>query len=182
MNLVARMCSRAVALGLGRTVLATALLALIPSGGMACSLYRSAEFHLTGNGHASAKAPEVRVRGANFVPWISSDDTCGGVGFITIELSGRSAKDVDSYGVFVKALRGVNDTGFFPAYPLAPTRTGRGKFSVSMAWTSVTQDADGHVRWWLEVTPVSRSGTLGTPATLCVASDDSCPQLVLPRP
>lgn len=182
MTLVPRTRPLAVAFALRRAVLSVACLALIPATGIACSLYWSAEFHLTGIGPASAKAPQVDVKDVNFVPWVSSDDSCSGVGFITVELSGRSAKDVDSYGVFVKALRGVNDPGFFPAYPLAPMRTGRGKFSVSVAWTGVTPDADGHVRWMLEVTPVSRTGALGTPTAICVASDDSCPQLALVRP
>jgi hypothetical protein len=161
---------------------ALALLALLPNTGLACSLYRSSEFHVDGIEHASAKPPRVGVRDVNFVPWISAGDSCDGVGFITIELSGPSARDTDSYGVLIQAQTGVKDEGLLPRYPLAPLRTYKGRVSVSLAWTGISRDADGHVRWRLKITPVSRSGVLGAPVSVCVASDDSCPRLVLDPP
>lgn len=158
---------------------AVALLVLLPNTGLACSLYRSSEFHVDSIERVSAKPPRVGVRDVKFVPWIFAGDSCDGVGFITIELSGPSARDTDSYGVLIQAQAGVNDEGLLPTYPLAPLRTHKGRVSVSLAWTSISRDADGHARWKLKITPVSRSGARGTPVSVCVASDDSCPQLVL---
>lgn len=167
---------------MSRIIFAIALTSLLPGTGFACSLYRSGEFHLEADKQASANPPRVGVRDVNFVPWISGDDSCNGVGFITIELSGPAARDTKNYGVFVQAQAGVNDVDLFPPYPLAPMRTDRGKASVSLAWTSLSRDADGHVRWRVKITSVSRAGVLGTPVSVCVASDDSCPRLVLDQP
>lgn len=167
---------------MSRMFSAIALISLLPGTGFACSLYRSDEFHLEANKQASAKPPRVGVRDVKFVPWISADDTCNGVGFIRIELSGPAARDTNNYGVFVQAQTGVNDENLLPPYPLAPMRSHRGKASVSLAWTSISRDADGHVRWRLKITPVSLAGVLGTPVSVCVASDDSCPHLVPDQP
>lgn len=155
---------------------AITLLALIPSPGYGCSLYMSPEFHIRTARHA-AKPLQVGVRDVNFVPWISGSGTCDGVGFITIKLSGLSARDIKTYGVFIRAKTGVSDKEQFPSYPLAPTRTDRDGTFVTWAWTDISPDADGHVRWTLEIVPVSRSGVLAAPVSICVASDDSCPKL-----
>ncbi|MGO1073769.1 hypothetical protein [Lysobacter sp. CA199] len=104
---------------------AIALLALLPGPGIACSLYMSPEFHPRATKHASAKPLQISVREVNFVPWISGSGTCDGVGSITIELSGSSARDINNYGVFIHAKTGANDKALFPTYPLAPRRTGR---------------------------------------------------------
>lgn len=156
---------------------AITLLALLPIPGYACSLYMSPEFHVRNTKHA-AKQLQVGVRDVNFVPWISGSGTCDGVGFITIKLSGPSARDIKSYGVFIRAKNGVDDKDLFPSYPLTPTRTDRDGTYVSWAWTGISPDTDGHVRWRLEIAPVSRSGVLASPISICVASDDSCPELV----
>lgn len=160
---------------------AIALMALFPSAGFACSLIMSPEFQIDRTQHASTPPP-IKVRDVNFVPWLSDAATCDGVGFITIELSGMRRRDIKNYGVFIRAQSGVNDKDLFPRTPLALRRDRNGSIVINWAWTGISPDADGKVRWKLELVPVSRSGALGSPIPICVASDDSCPKLANHRP
>ncbi|MEH6416078.1 hypothetical protein [Pseudomonas sp. CGJS7] len=154
---------------------AIALLWLVPVAASACRLYQSPEFQLQASQDVSAQPARVGVRKVYFAPRMSADDSCNGVGFIRVALSGLAARDIDKHGVFVRALAGVHDAGLLPTYPLALRRDHRGEVSISLAWTGITTDADGQVRWKLELVPVSRTGVLGTPVTVCAASDESCP-------
>ena len=153
-----------------------ALLAALPASAFACSLIKSPEFDIQAAAHGSPKPPQVSVRKINFAPWISDSGTCDGVGFLNIELAGLRSRGVGKYGVFIRVKSGVNDEGLFPDYALAPTRNPRGEVGIWWPWTGISPDADGHVRWQLELVPVSRSGVLGEPVPICVASDDSCPK------
>lgn len=152
------------------------LLAAQPTNAFACSLIQSSEFRVQAVAHGSSKPPQISIRNINFAPWISDSGTCDGVGFLNIELAGLRSRGVGKYGVFIRVKSGVNDKGMFPSYALAPTRNPRGEVGIWWPWTGISPDADGHVRWQLELVPVSRSGVLGEPVPICVASDDSCPK------
>lgn len=156
---------------------AVALLALLPNAALACSMAMSPEFHLQAAEHAATKPPELGVRKVDFVAWLSDSSSCGGVGFINIELSGRSARDIEQYGVFIRVRSGSDDPTLFPAYPLSPSIRHKGRPVIHWAWTGITPDKDGRVHWQLEIVPVSRSGVRGTPISVCVASDESCARL-----
>lgn len=161
---------------------AIALLALLPATGSACRMYMSPEFHPRAATQVTKNPPRLQVRKVNFVPQVRSDSTCDGIGFITIELSGPTSRDINSYGVFIREQAGGNGEAPLPTHPITPRRAENGAATLHWAWTSLSADADGEVRWRLELVPVSRSGMLGTPIPLCVASDDSCPPLAGDRP
>ncbi|MBX9400598.1 hypothetical protein K4L06_04680 [Lysobacter sp. BMK333-48F3] len=157
--------------------LAVVALAVVAPPALACSPIRSQEFHLQAAPTDERKPPPLKLLAVNFAPWISDDEgTCGGVGFLNIELP--RSWNIERYGLLVRAKSGVNDPGLFPEYPLAAIRDYQGKITVAWPWTGIAADADGHVRWRLELVPVSRSGVQGEPVSICVASDDSCPELV----
>lgn len=160
---------------------AIALLVFLPKIGFACSPRNSHEFQLRATTQAS-QPPRLGVREVSFVPEIAgTGTTCDGSGVITMVLSGRFARDINRYGVFIHVKSGANGSTPFPAYPLAPIRSHDGEVVITWGWGFISADPDGHVRWQLEVVPVSRSGVLGTPIPVCVASDRSCPRLA-PEP
>jgi hypothetical protein len=158
-----------------KLVVAFALLALFPSIGSACSFIMSPEFHLESAKRASPP-PRIEVREIRFVPWISDSGSCDGVGFIVIELSGLSAREIRNNGFLIKVVSGANEEALFPTFPLVAEPVGRGKAIIRWAWTGISPGPDGHVRWALEIVPVSRSGVSGAPVAACAASDDSCPR------
>lgn len=160
-------------------VVAAALFALLPSAAAACSLIQSPRFELQADARAASPAPRLIVRAVELVPWVSSAGTCDGVGFIKIEVAGLRARGVGKYGVYIRPRSGVNDPKLFGDAPLAPIEIGRSGAAIWVAWTGITPDADGKVRWTLELVPVSRSGVRGAPVTICAASDGSCPSAVI---
>lgn len=150
-------------------------LAVLALPAFACSPIRSQEFQLRGVSTDGRKPPPLKLLAVNFVPWIIDDEgTCSGTGFLNIELP--KSWDIERYGLRVRAKSGVNDAGLFPEYPLAAIRDYQGRITVAWPWTGIAADADGHVRWRLELVPVSRSGVQGEPVPICLASDDSCPE------
>lgn len=159
------------------SVVVIALLALLPVAGFACQTQRSPEFRLRAATQASNSPPRLKVRDVGFVPYIVSGTNCDGLGFISIELSGPSSRDITRYGVFVREQDGPDDAAWLPAYPIAPIRAEDGATILQWGWGFISPDEDGEVRKKLELVPVSRSGALGEPVSLCVASDDSCPKL-----
>lgn len=158
--------------------IALALLCTLPHSAAACSLFVSPEFHFRRAKRSSPVPPAAVVRDVDFVPAMGDSDSCDGVGFIAIELefaglSDRKARDV---GFFVRPVSGVHDTGTIPAFPMAAVPSARGKATIHWAWSGIMPDPDGHVRWRLEIVPVSRSGVAGEPVAVCAATDDSCPK------
>lgn len=155
-----------------------ALLALAPATGHACSMFMSPKFQVKARSSSPQKPPRIGVKKVDFVAWIGGREagTCEGAGFIAIELSGPSVRKTADYGILIEPQSGVNDAKFFPPSPLAPRKfyTERG-IQILWAWTGLTPDADGKVRWHLNLVPVSRSGVRGEPVPICVSSDDSCP-------
>lgn len=164
------------------SVIAIALLALLPVTSFACHTQKAPEFKLRAATQASNSPPRLKVRSVGFVPAIVSGTSCDGLGFITIELSVPSSRDITSYGVFVRERDGARDAAWLPTYPIAPERGKDGATILQWGWGFISADEDGEVRKKLELVPVSRSGALGAPIALCVASDDSCPKLASDRP
>lgn len=159
-----------------KLVVAIALLVPFPGVSSACSLVMSPEFHLRSAERVSPP-PRIEVREVRFVPWMSDSGTCDGVGAIAIELSGLSAREIRNNGFLVKVVSGANEEALFPTFPLVAELSGHGNAIIRRAWTGITPDPDGHVRWKLEIVPVSRSGVSGAPVSACAASDGSCPRL-----
>ncbi|KRD34828.1 hypothetical protein ASE35_08860 [Lysobacter sp. Root916] len=165
---------------------AFALAAFLPGTGVACSLVTSPPFKIESAGRVTAAPPTLEVRKVNLVPSVGDvGDSCNGVGFISVEvaLAGGSARKLKHYGFLVRPISGVNGKNLFPDYPLALAPRILSKAPViSWAWTGITPDSDGHVRWKFEVVPVSSTGVFGAPVTVCAASDDSCDQPTGGRP
>jgi hypothetical protein len=159
-----------------KLVLAFALLSLFPGVGSACSFVMSPEFHLQSAKRASPP-PRIEVREVRFSPSIGDGDSCDGVGLIEIELSGLSAREIRNNGFLVSVVSGANGQALFPTFPLVAEPADRGNAIIRWAWTGISPGPDGHVRWALEIVPVSRSGVSGAPVAACAASDDSCPRL-----
>lgn len=159
-----------------KLVVAIALLALLPGMSFACSPIMSREFHQQ-SAKRAPPPPRIEVREVGFVPWMIDSGSCDGTGFIAIELSGLSAREIRTNGFRVKVVSGANEEALFPAFPLVAEPAGRGNAIIRWAWAGITPDPDGHVRWMLEIVPVSRSGVSGTPVSACAASDGSCPKL-----
>ncbi|MBP6749674.1 MAG: hypothetical protein KA144_08545 [Xanthomonadaceae bacterium] len=158
--------------------IALALFCALPHTAAACSLFVSPEFRFRRAKPSSPVPPKVVVRSVDFMPSMGDADSCDGVGFIAIELefAGLSDRKAHDFGFFVRAVSGVHDEGVVPAFPMAAVSSVHGKASVHWAWTGITPDPDGHVRWRLEIVPVSRSGVAGEPVAVCAATDDSCPK------
>ena len=145
----------------------------------ACSLAPfSKEFEIDRQASRSDRPLEgLTIESVNFVPWLVGGDSCDGVGWLEVRLGSTRPriKGLRQHGYLVRAVSGVNDTGFFPDYPLRFIPRERGKNTLFWGWTGITPDADGHVRWNLEIVPVSRSGVQGEGVRFCVSSDRSCP-------
>lgn len=120
--------------------------------------------------------PKLVIGEVNFVPSMPGEDSCSGLGYITIEvgLEGKSDKAVRKHGFIVRALSGVHDAGRIPAVLLSPRGFSSRPPLIMWSWGGITPDADGHVRWRLQVMPLSPEGVEGTPVEVCVATDDSC--------
>ena len=158
-----------------KILLRIALVFLLPGSSLACSFAMSPEFDLAPRGDSRPALSRVDVEDVNFVPWINHEESCDGAGFISIRLADFSARKAKRHGFLIRVVSGVNDEELFPAFPLTALRIDRGSYAIYWAWTGITADPDGHVRWRLELVPVSRSGAMGTPIPLCAASDGSCP-------
>ena len=105
--------------------------------------------------------------------------SCEGVEFVALEISGLSRRNYKHFGYFIRPVSGFNEGGMVPgSRALAPLQFENGVVHVTWTEGDVVPDADGHVRWRLEVTPVSRSGARGTPFEVCAATDGSCPPLL----
>lgn len=151
-----------------------AIAVLFPGAGFACSFDMSPEFRFRSVTHAPPAPVRLNVETVTFVPWIHHGGSCDGAGFIAITFSGVPVRNLRNTGFFVRAVSGVNDETLFPSYPLAATGD-NGSRTIVWAWTGITPDSDGHVRWQLEITPVSRSRATSEPVVVCVSSDGSCP-------
>ena len=105
--------------------------------------------------------------------------SCEGVQFAALAISGLSRRNYRHVGYFVRPVSGFNGGGIVPGpRALAPLQFENGVVRVTWAGADIVPDADGHVRWRLEVTPVSRSGARGRLFEVCAATDGSCPPLV----
>lgn len=152
-------------------------LASCPACVAACSLGLSGPFK-PGADHGSAENPvPVQLTAVELNPniGVSEEDSCWGVGFAAVTLTGRPFRKLKKQGYLVRPLTGVNDPGLFPSGALAPQLIKRGTLTLTWGWTGVTPDPDGHLRWRFEVVPVSPAGVEGEPLQVCVATDDSCP-------
>ena len=155
-------------------LLAFAMLLGLIGEASACSLNASHEYGFSA-GTAEPEPPvDVEIKSVTFIPSMGADDSCEGVGFIVVKLTGRPWRRLKQQGFYVRPVAGVNDPGVFPEKPLAPDKSARGHVAVSWGWVQLTPDSDGHIRWRFEVVPVSRSGVLGAPVPVCVATDESC--------
>jgi len=145
-----------------------------------CSLVSfSEEFRLQRNALSrQGLLPPIEVASLSFVPWLSDSGSCDGVGWLAITLSSPkvSASRLREYGYIIRAVSGVNDPDLFPRHPLDFIRHGSSRTTLFWGWTGITPGPDGHVRWNLELTPVTRSGLRGAPIPICVSSNNSCPQ------
>jgi hypothetical protein len=142
----------------------------------ACSIFVSPEFRFRRAKLSTPVPPKAIVRRVDFVPSMGDAGSCDGVGFIAIELelAGLSDRKTREFGFLVRAVSGVRDEGVVPMFPMTAVPSADGKASIQWAWSGITPDPDGHVRWRLEVVPVSRSGVAGEPVMVCAATDDSC--------
>jgi hypothetical protein len=156
-------------------------MAITPSA-MGCSLVHPDTFVIQpGARHERSAFPEIRVADVDFVPSLSGDpnDSCMGTGFISvkIEATGKFGGNLARYGYYLRPKSGVHDAGMFPDDPMQPLRINGGSAEIFWGWYGISPDADGHVRWRLELVPVSRLGREGRPLEICVSTDDSCPRM-----
>lgn len=157
---------------------AALILALVsfPVGVAACSLDLSGPYK-PGTGERSEGPPvSAELKSVELRPNIGVDegDSCWGVGFVIVELTGKPFRTLKKQGYLVRPVSGVHGPGVFPSGALAPRRARNGALVLTWGWTGLTPDPDGHVRWRFEVVPVSPSGIQGPPLPVCVATDDSC--------
>lgn len=160
--------------------LAITLACLVSVGhASACSLMAfSQEFRLDRRTASRDRpVPPVEIASVRFVPGLSDSGSCDGVGWLVIELSTAriGAARLKQRGYIVRPISGVNDTGLFPKHPLMLIRHGDSRATLFWGWTGITPNSDGHVKWELELVPVTRSGTRGSPVPFCVSSNRSCP-------
>jgi hypothetical protein len=153
------------------------MMALMPSAAQACSVTTSDEFVV--DRHAMWTAPpSPGVLKARLALVQLRFGTCDGLQFATLDVSGMPYRKLRHFGYLIRPISGFNGGGPLPApHPLAPDFWDD---TAHLNWmgADIVPDADGHVRWRLEVTPVSRSGIHGTPFEVCAATDGSCPPLL----
>lgn len=159
-------------------MIALLFLCALPQVAVPCCIVMPPEFRLMQAKPSLAVPPRPIVGEVDVVQSIGAGDSCDGVSLIAIqvELVGLSEREVRRYGFFVRPLSGVHDKDLLPDFPLAAASFGGGKAPIIWALNGITPDPDGHMRWTLEVAPVSRSGATGTPLKVCVATDGSCPK------
>jgi len=151
-------------------------LASFPVGVAACSLELSGPY-APADGDRSQEPPvSAELKAVELRPNIGVDegDSCWGVGYVAVTLTGKPFRKLESQGYLVRPLSGLHDPGLFPSGALAPKYVRRGALTITWGWTGVTPDPDGHLRWRFEVVPVSAAGIEGEPLQVCVATDDSC--------
>jgi hypothetical protein len=151
-------------------------LAFLPDYASACSLSLSGPFK-AGAQHGSGEAPvPAQLKSVELLPNIGEDenDSCWGVGFVVVTLTGKPFRTLKRQGYIVRPLSGIHDPGLFPSDALAPRFAKRDTLTLTWGWTGVTPDSDGHLRWRFELIPVSPAGLRGEPLQICVATDDSC--------
>ena len=97
-------------------------------------------------------------------------DSCEGTAIlvIAVEMPQGSPRRL---GFEIRQVSGTAAPGYMPDYALIPRRTPDGGYAIYYAWTELPRDADGHVRWNLEIVAVSRDGHRSPPVSLRVASD-----------
>jgi len=153
------------------------VLASFPACLSACSLALSGPFTPGADQRSAERPVSAQLKSVELLPNIGEDegDSCWGVGFVVVALSGQPFRILKKQGYLVRPLSGINDAGLFPSSALAPQAVKRGTITLTWGWTGVTPDPDGHLRWRFEVVPVSPAGIEGQPLQVCVATDDSCP-------
>lgn len=153
------------------------VLASFPACVSACSLSLSGPFKPSGDRRLAEPPVSVQLKSVDLLPNIGDGegDSCWGVGFAVVTLTGQPFRKLKKQGYLVRPLSGINDPGLFPSSALTPQVVKRGILTLTWGWTGVTPDPDGHVRWRFEVVPVSPAGIQGEPLQVCVATDDSCP-------
>jgi hypothetical protein len=153
--------------------LSTVAALLVSGPAFACSPLFSEGFESPPS-RASAralKAPRVKVE--TFIagmPALEPGDSCEGTAIlvIAVEIPQGSPRRL---GFEIRHVSGTAAPGHMPDYALIPRRTPDGGYAIYYAWTGLPRDADGHVRWDLEIVAVSRDGRRSPPVSLHVASD-----------
>jgi hypothetical protein len=152
------------------------VLASFPAYVSACSLSLSGPFKPSAVRRLADLPVSVELKSVELLPNIgdSEADSCWGVGFVVVTLTGKPFRKLKKQGYLVRPLSGINDAGLFPSNALTPQVVKRGVVTLTWGWTGVTPDPDGHLRWRFEVVPVSPAGIQGESLQVCVATDDSC--------
>jgi hypothetical protein len=145
----------------------------VSSPSFSCSPLFSEGFELPAvkAGARALEAPEVQVK--LFIagmPALEPGDSCEGTAIlvIAVEMPRGSPRRL---GFEIRQVSGTPAAGYMPDYALIPRRTPEGGYAIYYAWTELPRDADGHVRWDLEIVAVSRDGRRSPPVPLRVASD-----------
>lgn len=153
------------------------MMVLVPRTAQACSVTTSPEFVVDRSAMWTAP-PSPGVLNARLYLVRFGSGSCADIQLANLDVSGMPARKLRHFGYLIRPLSGFNGGGPLPdTHPLAPMVWGD---TANLTWMGgdIVPDADGHLRWRLEVTPVSRSGTRGTPFEVCAATDGSCPALL----
>jgi hypothetical protein len=164
----------------GGQVKLVTLLMIFSANAYGCSLVAPKPFVVRhGSFLAGSTSKPPSIKSAKLVGSLSADpeDSCTGVGFVYIVVSSRATKKGarSETGFIIRAKSGVNDKDFFPTEPMQPLSVSKGEAVVFWGWYSVTPNADGHLKWDLEVIEVAANGRKSRPAVVCVSTNDSCP-------
>lgn len=159
-----------------RFVTILCVLAAFPSGASACSLGLSQPYKVSA---AKSVGPPIagQLKSVDLLPDIGSgeSDSCAGVGFIVVTLTGEPFRKFKNQGFLVRPVAGVRDPSIFPPHALTAHIIKRRTLTLTWGWVGITPDDDGEVRWRFQVIPVTSSGIQGQPIDVCVATDESCP-------
>ena len=151
------------------------VLAAFPDGASACSLGLSQPYHVGATSSLAAPPIAAHLTSVDLLPNIGAGDSCDGVGFIVVTLTGKPFRNFKRQGFLVRPIAGVRDPEIFPYHALAAQIIKPQTLTLTWGWVGITPDDDGEVRWRFNVIPVSPSGVQGEPLDVCVATDDSCP-------
>jgi len=147
---------------------------LAPS--LACSPLFSEGFELPPANASVKPLPSPVVKVETFIagmPAFTEGDSCEGTAILVISVAmpGISQAKLKKMGFEIRQVSGTEAPGYMPDYALLPIES-NGKLAIYYAWTELPRDADGHVRWNLEIVAVDRAGRRSAPVPLRVASDE----------
>lgn len=94
-------------------------LAAFPGGASACSLGLSQPYQVDATSSLAIPPIAAHLKSVDLLPDIGAGDSCDGVGFIVVTLTGKPFRKFKRQGFIVRPMAGIRDPEIFPSHALA---------------------------------------------------------------